>query len=468
MYLLTHILSLAGIDFTEQSVKQVVESFEIDSITNFSSFLDHYRIANMAVRLQPSQLAQATFPCIAHCLTPNSPSYFIVIEGLDNGLVAYFEEGKGMVIENIETFSKIWSGSLLLLAPDAQSGEPNYAANKRQEGLKQIEKGLTVLSLSLFFAVGLWYSNTWPVAICWLLAWFGLGVSVLLLLQEVGVSMPIVQKICGLGNKESENNCGSVTQSSGAKLFGWLSWSEVGIVYFIGLILSIFINSVNVFTAIVVFFTLLFVPYSLYYQAFIVKKWCVLCLLIQAIFLLQSFVFLGNPISIQNLLEVDYLKNITTFLIGMGLWFLVRHTWFESRKVPALENIVSAWQHNSELFMALLAAQPLVELGLLPHEDQIGNVDAPVVVTMVSNPHCGPCQDAHKELTDWVAFFEDEMQLRIRHINTGDGKYETHEAFAKQIGLEYTPTIFINGHQLKTPYSYKDIGRYVRALAAAN
>jgi protein-disulfide isomerase len=107
----------------------------------------------------------------------------------------------------------------------------------------------------------------------------------------------------------------------------------------------------------------------------------------------------------------------------------------------------------------------LVALEPLLHEDQIGNADAPVVVTMVSNPHCNPCQQAHQELSDCVAFFEDEMQLRVRHINTGEAKYESHEAFAQTVGVTYTPTIFINGHQLQQPYTFKDIRQQVRALA---
>ena len=153
------------------------------------------------------------------------------------------------------------------------------------------------------------------------------------------------------------------------------------------------------------------------------------------------------------------------YLLAIGLWFLVKPFVLSQRKETATEQQLIAWQHNSDLFLSHLYAQPAIEINILPHEDQIGNPDAPVLVTMVSNPTCNPCQEAYQELSEWIHFFEDEMQLRIRHINTGEAKYDSHETFAKTIGLEYTPTIFINGHQLPTPYTFRDIKQHVRALA---
>ena len=84
---------------------------------------------------------------------------------------------------------------------------------------------------------------------------------------------------------------------------------------------------------------------------------------------------------------------------------------------------------------------------------------------MVSNPNCNPCKDAYKELTEWQIYFSDEIQLRIRHINSGEEKYRGHEAWASEVGIEFTPTIFINGRKLVEPYNYKDVRFHVRTLA---
>jgi protein-disulfide isomerase len=123
------------------------------------------------------------------------------------------------------------------------------------------------------------------------------------------------------------------------------------------------------------------------------------------------------------------------------------------------------WQNDSDLFLSHLYVQQPVQMNHLPHEDQIGNPEAPITVTMVSNPHCNPCKEAYKELTGWVKYFEDEMQLRIRHINGGEEQYQLHEKWAKEVGIEFTPTLFINGYRLRPPYAYQDVWKHIRMLA---
>ena len=120
---------------------KIISLPQIITLSSLSEVLDHYRVASIAVKLQPQQLAQATFPCIAHCQSEGSSSYFVVVEGLVNGKVSYFD-GKQLAQVSVAAFAKIWSGSLLLLAANAQSGEPNYAENRKNERRAQMEQWL--------------------------------------------------------------------------------------------------------------------------------------------------------------------------------------------------------------------------------------------------------------------------------------------------------------------------------------
>ncbi len=462
--MLLHLLKYLNINHTITEAKRLSE--RVTDMGGWSDALNHYQVANIAVRLKPSQLAQATFPCVAHCQSEGKAPYFVVLEGLANGQVAY-HDGKTSHRVSVGEFANIWSGSLLLLASDTQSGEPNYEANKRQERFEDIQKAGIVAAIvllllpqkSLLDGYALHYYIKCLYAL-------GVYVSVLLLQSEYGQTPLWVQKLCAIGNDSQSkiDGCSAISRSSGGKILGWLSWSEIGLVYFLGGFLAISpLNppegDCNTILKILATFSVFFVPYSIYYQAFVAKQWCKLCLAVQGIFILLAvtWFFVGgvNAFSVADLYG---------FGLALVAWFVFKPVLVSSQAGRQSEAEAARFKTDSSIFKAFLAAQPHIDLSPLPHEDQIGNADAPVVVTMVSNPNCGPCQQAHTELSDCVAFFEDELQLRIRHINTGEDKYKSHEAFAEAVGVAYTPTIFINGHQLQQPYSFKDIRLHVRAL----
>ena len=151
--------------------------------------------------------------------------------------------------------------------------------------------------------------------------------------------------------------------------------------------------------------------------------------------------------------------------LSLALWLVFKPLWEAKQKGKTTEAALIKLKSDTGLFQAMLQAQSLTDVQPLPNEDQIGTIDAPVLVTMVSNPNCSPCKDAYKELIEWQTYYEDEMQLRIRHINSGEEKYQSHEAWAGEVGIEFTPTIFINGRKLVEPYNYKDIRSHVRTLA---
>jgi uncharacterized membrane protein/glutaredoxin len=457
--MLPHLLETLKINHTKAETKRLSE--RVVSMGSLSDALNHYRIGNMAVRLQPQQLERATFPCVAHCQEAGKPPYFVLLEGLANGQVAY-NDGKTSHRVSVSAFANIWSGSLLLLAPDAQSVEPNYEANKRQERFENIQKAGIVAAIVLLLLPQKWLLDGYALHYCIKCLYaLGIYVSVLLLQSEYGQTPIWVQKLCAIGNDSQSkiDGCSAVSRSSGGKILGWLSWSEIGLVYFLGGFLAMLFRQ-SYIAKWFAFVVLFFVPYSLYYQAFVAKQWCKLCLAVQGIFILLAvtWFFVGgvNAFSVADLYG---------FGLALVAWFVFKPVLVSSQEGRRSEAEAARFKTDSSIFKAFLAAQPHIDLLPLPHEDQIGNTDAPVVITMVSNPNCGSCQQAHTELSDCVAFFEDELQLRIRHINTGEDKYKSHEAFAEAVGVAYTPTIFINGHQLQQPYSFKDIRLHVRVLA---
>lgn len=168
------------------------------------------------------------------------------------------------------------------------------------------------------------------------------------------------------------------------------------------------------------------------------------------------------------------------------------------------------FKFNSDLFKQALKNQPryAVDNDLMPIV--LGNPDAETIITMVSNPYCGPCGNAHQTLSEWMKTRKD-LQFKFLFTTADDDddartqvarhatalsqlrdksivenaledwyhpstKYEdwilkypvdlnktVEDATARQkkwcelAEIEFTPTILINGFKLPDPYRLEDI-----------
>lgn len=481
--MLTHLIKYLNLNTTKTTLELLPEGFL--SMGEMADALNGLRVANVSVKIQASQLPHINFPAIAHCQTEDQAPYFVILKKHQNNEVSYFEDGKGEITETLTEFSKKWQGFTLLLAPSSQSGEPNYSENFKKERREHIEYCIMVGALLLFLfspLLVLLTENILKEAFSWwiitVLYAVGAGISVLLLQNEYGQSSDWVQKLCGVGSKTTSQNlaglvgnCNVVTQSAAGNILGF-SWAEVGLVYFGGatLVLSINVWSLgennHYFLASLHILTLLYVPYSLYYQAFVAKTWCTLCLLVQGINLLIAVAWLIVMPSFSEFHSYPPLfQELVGFLIVIVFWLMLKPIWKKERKLLPAQRNARRWKNDTELFLSHLHAQPAIEIKPLPCEEQIGKPDAPVLITMVSNPSCNPCQKARQFLTEWTQYFEDEMQLRIRHINTNDYQYQSHDEWANLNNIEYTPTLFINGFRLRHPYNYEDLRLHIRTIA---
>jgi protein-disulfide isomerase len=85
----------------------------------------------------------------------------------------------------------------------------------------------------------------------------------------------------------------------------------------------------------------------------------------------------------------------------------------------------------------MLSNEPDVEL--LSDADSLilGNVEAPVTLTIVSNPFCLPCARAHKTIDDWIESKGDiKVQVVFSTSNRDGDKKTTIARSLIQIGLD--------------------------------
>lgn len=310
-------------------------------------------------------------------------------------------------------------------------------------------------------------------------------------------------------------NCSAILQSKEAKLFGIISWSEIGFFYFAGGLLFVIIMNEGSLH-LLAWLNLLALPYtvfSVYYQGRIAKQWCRLCLTVQAFLLLEAAVFFAG--NCHQALSVN-LTLLNSFLFAFGLpvifWVFVKPYLLQSKDGEEYKNRFFRMKKDGRIFEALLQKQKKINtsaegLGII-----LGNPRAENTIIKVCNPYCGPCAKAHpiihelvktnsnikvqmlftatidekdyrnkpvmhllaidekhdaalidKALNDWYLTDKKDYDVFAAKYPMNDGlkqqesKVKAMKDWCDEVKIEFTPTFFVNGHQLPENYNIEEL-----------
>lgn len=161
-----------------------------------------------------------------------------------------------------------------------------------------------------------------------------------------------------------------------------------------------------------------FILYSLIYQGFVAKKWCPLCLATVGVLITQLALAIYN-IDFQALTTNFEKHSIVTFLflisLSVGCWLLLSpflHKSVDFKKI-SFEHI--RFKRNFDFFRGILIKMPQVAKYLFTNEDIIfGNRDAELSITLVTNPLCFYCAEAHGVFENLLTSYGDRFKLIIR------------------------------------------------------
>ena len=383
------------------------------SLLAISDILNQFNILNGAFKIPPEQLQNIPLPFIAHIR--DNRGEFILVEEIENGQIFYNNQKL-----SLENFYKKFDGNVLAIESIETAGEINYTINRRKELLNSIRNPisiggfLTIAILALIFQSNYFNSVNWPVALISLFKTLGIATSILLLIQSIDTNNPLIQKLCQSGTNK---NCTAILSSNAAKVFDWLTWSEIGFFYFFGTWLSLVFNSKSIsilqVLAVLNIISLPYTVYSIYYQARIAKQWCVLCCTVQALLWLEFFPLI--TILYKQLVfptAKEYITVVICFSIPILLWMFIKPFFLKAQQVEPLKDKLRKFKFNTELFNTLLTDQPKF---VIPDKDWsivLGNSQAPNIITMVSNPYCNPCTTVHQSLKEWLNS-TNNIQVRI-------------------------------------------------------
>ncbi len=414
----------------------------------------------------------------------------------------------------VKDFDKHWSGNIMFAETAKTYGNTAHDKQHKREKLNN-RFGIAALLLSFTILAGLAIiQGTLASILLTVLSCIGLYFSWLIAQKEFGISNSVSDKICSMAK---HSRCESVLFSKGAKLFSWLTWGDVGIVYFASSLIYVFISLLIGQTVELNFYFLLslagiiFPLYSVYYQWKVVKQWCMLCL--GVVFVLMLNAVLGAMmLPSMEFGEVRRLA-IGALLFGAALtvvlcvWQLLKSGY--QKQVSSLENEIKATRlkRNPDIFNALLHQQEINPINLPEADEAIrfGNPEAPYQLVIACNPYCGPCAKAHqaveelyekypdrlsvtvrfalynnddkngkivaakeilkvakvnpyKAIKDWYHIYDLEKFKQLHNTNGMDvnSTVEKYIIWNEKADIKGTPTFFINGRQLPELYNWVD------------
>ena len=400
---------------------------DFPSFLSFHHTLKKYGIDSIALETNIQDLQHnLPKPVIVHI--SSNDGMFLLLEKIDNDCAYFINEKNNLEKQPIEDFLKIWNGYALIVDSEYIIKTKETLIDKIKSYINYIINPFIIFTFLFLIGYSLTSLGNRSNFNLFYILEFGLGIlfSVLLLIEHFDKHNLFVKNICFSKNNK-KINCSSILNSKDAYFLGIFSWSDIGLIYFVILfVLSLFFPgqlslSFSVFTSVFIF---PYVFYSLYYQKFIAKSWCVLCLCIQGIIL---SIFVTSIVAFRHVnLELLLIpKNLTLLLIlsftTIALYSIIKPLIYSFVNLPSISEKFKSTIHNCEIKTVLFANQKSYEFGRV-EKIKIGNIESSDCVTIIFSPICEPCLI---ELSKFLPFLKYKENTLVEFIFLVDKKEST-------------------------------------------
>jgi uncharacterized membrane protein/protein-disulfide isomerase len=406
--------------------KTLQEHPDFPSLLSLVESFPEWGVRTEAVKGEVKNLTKVDFPSIVYLKDKLIGEGFVVLESVhdDQAILIYPTEGRKSI--RIDEFAKNWTGILLRAIPINNTGETNYKAHLKTQRLSRLRQILTVVGLPVLFllAFGLGLTN---VGMFSTLISLGLAkvLGLILCIVMVAASLggqSIMDSLCPVGRVV---NCQRVMQSPAGRMFG-TSMAEWGMLYFAGGLLSLmtilFFGQVWNDLFLIGILGLLILPYtvfSIFYQAFVVRSWCWMCIVILGIFWFEFFILyeMTIPHFMSDLRSISFPFSL---LLGFGTitisWISLRHILILANEAENFKTQVSRLRRNPDYIHAQIRKTAETDMGKMPFELEIGPADAKIGLTLVVNPICGYCWEVFDQMDQIINIGQGQIKAKIRFL----------------------------------------------------
>jgi len=510
------------IKVTITSIREYLKSHPFyPSLISICDFFDEMNIMSYALRIDKSELWKLSEPFIAHI--KDSGGKVLLVYTICKENVIYTDSYRGKKGMSTRVFFEKWDGVVIMIKPTDLSGEFDYNEKKKNEIIKKtmLPSLILVFTLASLFGIitnKLFSNELYGMSffVILLAHFIGLTFSVFLFRHELNLKTKFTDRLCHIA---TNTDCDVVTKSKASKIFGCITWADVGVTYFIGGIITLFMlpvtysyNNLALFS----FTTLPYPVFSILYQWLKIRKWCPLCLSVQFI-LITEFIILFKRLRIEELNINTMIPVLLIFSTLFLIVLLMKLLFILEREKDHEKHISLKIKRDPNIFLTSLRKGERIDIPFDKSAIIFGDYQTKVLVSVFLSFHCSACAKRFNTIQRLITnnfkikiqlIFspsKDEMSIRILKsffslIKSGkkniamellqtwydsnikerleileqDNIAEITEEFNEMIRyntllfsigrIKKVPSIYVNGYPLPNAYTMEDLRYHISEL----
>jgi uncharacterized membrane protein len=413
--IISKLLSMLDIPFTRKALlSKLKEHPNQSNLLGISEVLDEYQVQNISIATSISQLSQLPTPLITQIAGVGKEERLAtIVKSVTPEQIEFYEleSGRWRLVP-LPDFDVIWPSKIAMIVDsERSSGEIGYKINRivshveialRIAILASLPLLVAFISIDNYRVIG---SQTITFLAYEILFLIGLAISGYLFWVECSQDSSTLKKVCQTTKKV---NCAAVLKSPGAKLLG-ISLSTLGSSYFLGCLLSLIVLSpwdkallfLLSWTSI---FSMIMITFSVYYQEYSLKQWCLLCLYVQGTLLALLSVGLWNGWYLVDDIKVSVLLMriaILGFNLGISLaaLCLLRFAYKLVMEKDRLTSELKKLKFDPFSFNGQQANQAHLKLSVDKLGILLGKDTASHQILKICDPYCPHCASSHKAIS---------------------------------------------------------------------
>ncbi|MCE7063214.1 vitamin K epoxide reductase family protein [Dyadobacter sp. CY343] len=495
---------------------------DFPSVASVSDALNEWKIPNLATRIPIHQLTAIPLPALFYLTVRDG--ILAPIKTIKNDTIEWLDTENGWQKETIDSFEHKWDGTALLIEPNEFSGELKYKTQVEKQLLKNARifflaaGSILCLGIFAFLNLNILLGLTPYLGFIIFVKFVGTALCALLLWSSLNSDNPFLHKLCHFS---SQSNCSDILQSKAAKITSWLTWADLGFIYFAGGIITMLFAIINGNQVLLTWLGILSVvalPYTFYsigYQYFVAKRWCPLCLSVQFILWIEFLIFVFQ----LNIPQIEWdarslLLLSIAFLIPSLLWTFLKEPLIRSYQWFDLQRQFYKVKFNDDFIRATFSQNddmpPIFDD---MHTVKMGRHDSKNLLTIITNPMCSPCSQMHSQINELISdgadiqcefiFIGNRNAWRVAEVFLASSESETkhkmsdwfrdinqdvekwrdlnysatqngeaihqlrlHGKWSAMAGVTATPTVYFNKAKFPSVFQIKDLKKVVRSISA--
>ncbi len=404
---------------------QILKSHpDFPSFLSFQYILQRLGKDSFAIHTCYEELVNIPAPFITHIVT-NIDLFLFITKITAESVQVIDEKGRTEKITR-KDFEDMWDGNILVI--DNQLGKINIPLKSRFDAFVNTAKYsfLTLCIAILFFSLLILKGEENILFYLYLIGiGGGLTASTLLFIDQIDKYNIHIKKLCSATGSKSKIDCSSILDFKDAYFMGLVSWSDIGLVYFVSLLIILLILPFNISQTVINFFSIFsigYVCYSLFYQKFIAKRWCTLCLSVQIvfIFLFTLSICTLKVTDLSGLFHIEtVIKIIIIFLVTVSVYMVIKSLLITQKEYISLKKKFNELIYDENIIQYLFQQESQPTNIDKVNKLSIGNFDAKTSLTLIFSPICVSCI---KELQILIPILQRKTEIKLNLIFLLDKK----------------------------------------------